>query len=351
MAFLAILAGVILLAAGAESLVRGASTLARRFNISSLVIGLTVVAWGTSAPELATSIQSALDGQTGLSFGNVIGSNTFNVLVILAICALLTPISVSIQVVRSEIPIMILVSAILFVMAADGSISLIEALLLLLGLVLYTILQASLARIDQVREAAASPRSHVLADILFILAGLAVLVLGARILVFGAVTIARSAGVGPEVIGLTIVAAGTSLPEVATSIAGILRGERDIAIGNIIGSNIFNILGVLSISALVVPNNFLFDTANLPDVALMLAAALVCLPICISGLQISRIEGSLLLLAYVAYLTLIVIRALDPATILSANAAILAGAIILPTCAMLLAVLERPFRERPRRNK
>jgi cation:H+ antiporter len=284
--------------------------------------------------------------------GNVVGSNVFNVLVILGICALITPLMVSIQVIKVEIPIMIGFSVLALIMAADGLISPLESMVLLGGLVGYTLLQAVLARNDTVREATPVPRGHVLLDIVFVLVGLAVLVFGARLLVAGAVTLAQAAGVGGEVIGLTIVAAGTSLPEVATSVAAVARGQRDIAIGNVIGSNIFNIVGVLGLSALFAPNGFAFDAVlNLPDFGVMLAAAALCLPIGISGLQISRGEGLLLLGAYLGYMALVVMRALDPSSAFAANAAILCVAIILPSVAVLLSMLERPLREAPVRKR
>ncbi len=352
MAFLALFAGLFLLAAGAESLVRGASSLARRMGISSLVIGLTVVAWGTSAPEMAASVQAAIQGQAALAMGNIVGSNVFNVLVILGICAVITPLTVSIQVIKVEVPVMVGFSVLALIMAADGTISLMESLVLLAGLVGYTALQAVLARNDQVREAAAAPRGHVVLDLVFVAVGLVVLVFGARLLVAGAVALAQAAGVGGEVIGLTIVAAGTSLPEVATSVAAVVRGQRDIAIGNVIGSNIFNLVGVLGLSALFSPNGFAFDAAlNLPDFGVMLAAAALCLPIAVSGLQISRAEGLLLLGAYLGYMALVALRALDPSSAFAANAAILSLAIILPSVAVLLSVLERPVREAPPRRR
>jgi len=339
MAFLAFLAGLILLAAGAESLVRGASSLARRMGISTLLVGLTIVAWGTSAPELGASIQAALQGQSPMAMGNVLGSNIFNVLVILGLCALVMPLSVSVRVIRFDIPIMIAASVAVVVMASDGLIGPREGILLLAGLVAYFVAQGMVARSDAVREASAAPRTHVWADVVLVVAGLIVLFLGARLLVAGAVALGRWAGIGGEVIGLTIIAAGTSLPEVATSIAAILRGERDLAIGNVVGSNIFNLLGVLGVCALVVPGSFVFDAVgNLPDMAIMLAVAVMCLPICISGLEVSRQEGAVMMAAYGVYLALVVLRAMDPSTSAAVNGLLLAGAVILPAAAMLMLV-------------
>jgi len=253
------LLGLGCLIGGAELLVRGASRLAAAAGISPLVIGLTVVAYGTSAPEMAVSVQSALAAQADIALGNVVGSNIFNVLFILGVSALIIPLTVAQQFVRKEVPIMIGASLLLWLAAADGVIARWESALLFAGIVAYTVYLVRESRRERreiqeeyAAEFGAAPAAKgggVAVNIGLVLAGLALLVLGSRWLVDGAVAIARAAGLSELVIGLTIVAAGTSLPEVATSILAAVRGERDIAVGNVVGSNIFNILAVLGIAA------------------------------------------------------------------------------------------------------
>ena len=270
--------GLAALVLGAELLVRGASRLALAFGISPLVVGLTVVAFGTSTPELAVSVQSAWAGQVDIALGNVIGSNIFNVLFILGASALIVPLTVHQQVIRQEVPIMIGASLLLWVLATDGGIARWEGLLLTALVVGYTLLlirqsrretAATQAAVDAEYAEAFVPagtdwRDHWGVQLLLILAGLALLVLGARWLVEAAVNFARVLGVSETVIGLTIVAVGTSLPEVATSIMAAIRGERDIAVGNVVGSNIFNLLGIGGIAALVTPSTLKarFDAAS-----------------------------------------------------------------------------------------
>lgn len=314
---LMVLAGLALLVAGAELLVRGASTLALAFGMPSLIIGLTVVAFGTSAPELAVSLKASLAGQSDISVGNVIGSNTFNVLLILGISAAIVPLAVSSQLVRLDVPIMIGASGLAWLMAANGVIGRLEGVVLLAGIVGYTAMliwlgkrqgnAVALAEPEAPKREAASIRRLIVPS-LMVVAGLVLLVLGAGWLVEGAVELARVLGVSELMIGLTIVAAGTSLPELATSVVASIRGERDIAVGNIVGSNIFNILAVLGAAATVAPDGVAVSPAMLRfDMPVMLAVALVCLPVFFTGGRISRLEGVLLLGyygAYVAYLVL-----------------------------------------------
>jgi len=313
--------GLVLLVAGAEVLVRGASRLAASAGISPLVIGLTVVAFGTSAPEMAVSVQSALSGQAGadIAVGNVVGSNIFNVLFILGVSAMITPLVVSQQLIRVDVPIMIGVSLLLLILALDGSISRANGLLLFAGIIAYTIF----AIIQGRREGAAvqdeyaqeygrkaSGAMSMLLNIAGIVFGLALLVLGARWLVDGAISMARWFGISELVIGLTIVAAGTSLPEVATSIIASLKGERDIAVGNIVGSNIFNILAVLGLAAIVAPAGInIANTALQFDIPVMIAVAVACLPVFLSGHLIARWEGWLFFGYYIAYTTYLVFSA------------------------------------------
>lgn len=308
-------AGLVLLIAGAESLVRGASRLAAQWGITPLVIGLTIVAFGTSAPELAVSIQSGLSGQGDLALGNVIGSNIFNVLFILGIAALIAPLTVSVQLIRLDVPIMIAASLLTLVLGWNGVISRLDGSILFLGMVVYTGYMIYASRHGQISSpepetpgAATSEAKPWWVNTLLILAGLGLLVLGSRWLVEGAVAFARMLGVSEMVIGLTLVAMGTSLPEVVTSIIASLRGERDIAVGNVVGSNIFNLLSVLGVAGMVAPEGIPVNAAELSfDIPVMIAVALACLPIFMSGGRISRGEGALFLgyfFAYTLYLLL-----------------------------------------------
>lgn len=307
-------AGLALLIAGAELLVRGASRLAGQWGITPLVIGLTVVAFGTSAPELAVSVQSGLSGQGDLALGNVIGSNIFNVLFILGIAALITPLSVSVQLIRLDVPIMITASLLTLALGWNGVISRLDGGILFLGMLAYTGYMIYASRHGQITspeaempDDAPAPRLWWISTLL-VLAGLGLLVLGSRWLVEGAVAFARMLGVSEMVIGLTLVAMGTSLPEVVTSIIASLRGERDIAVGNVVGSNIFNLLSVLGVAGMVAPEGIPVNDAERSfDIPVMIAVALACLPIFMSGGRISRGEGALFLgyfFAYTLYLLL-----------------------------------------------
>ncbi|HEX7708931.1 MAG TPA: calcium/sodium antiporter [Thermoanaerobaculia bacterium] len=320
MVFVLFVAGLVLLVVGAEVLVRGASRLAAAVGISPLVVGLTVVAFGTSAPEMAVSVQSALAGQAGanLAIGNVVGSNIFNVLLILGISALITPLVVSQQLVRIDVPIMIGASVAVYVLGFDGNISRWDGALLFSGIIAYTIFAVMKGRRESrsvVEEyesefGASTQKSAALMDFAFILAGLAMLVLGSRWLVDGAMAIARAAGVSELVIGLTIVAAGTSLPEVATSVIASIRGERDIAVGNVVGSNLFNIMSVLGLAALVAPSGVnIAESALRFDIPIMIAVAAACLPIFFTGYMIARWEGLLFLAYYVVYAGFLILAA------------------------------------------
>ena len=304
MTWLMLFAGFILLILGAELLVKGASRLASSFGIPALVVGLTVVAFGTSAPEMAVSVKAAFSGQAELAIANVVGSNIFNILFILGLAALIFPLMVSQQLIRQDVPIMIAVSVVAIWMIQDGMIGKLEAALLVVGVILYTFFlfyQGKKNGVDSSEETA----DHVAPawqNILLITIGLVLLVVGARWLVQSAVTIASSFGVSEAVIGLTIIAAGTSLPEVMTSIVATIKGERDIAIGNVVGSNIFNILAVLGLSGLFSPTPLLASEQLIQiDVPVMLAVAMLCFPLFFLGSTLNRFEGFLFLLLYVAY--------------------------------------------------
>ena len=311
------LTGLIFLLAGGSLLVRGASHLGGLVGIPPLIIGLTVVAFGTSAPELAVSVQSALAGRADLALGNVVGSNIFNVLFILGVSATITPLVISRQLLRLDVPIMIGAGFLVLVLGLDQRIGRIDGAVLVLGIVSYTAFLIYHGRKEVLTQPPPvqqeSKRRNAIADVAlqmgFILAGLALLVVGARWLVSSAVAIATALGVSELVIGLTIVAAGTSLPEVATSVIASVRGERDIAVGNVVGSNIFNILAVLGFTGLVAPEGIRVSTAALYfDMPLMIAVAVACLPIFFTGKVIARWEGLLFLAYYGAYSIYIVLQ-------------------------------------------
>jgi cation:H+ antiporter len=321
-AILLLIAGGGLLLVGAEALVKGASRLAGLLGISPLIVGLTVVAYGTSAPEMAVSVQSSLAGQGDIALGNVIGSNIFNVLVILGLSSLVAPLVVAQQLIRLDVPIMIGVSALLLLFSVDQRLQSSDGVILLIGGVVYTVFLIYLSRRETNAEVQAEydqeygvkKRSRLswLLNLGWMGLGLGTLVLGSRLFIHGAVSIATAIGVSQLVIGLTIVAAGTSLPELATSIVATLRGERDIAVGNVVGSNIFNILTVLGVTSLVSGDGVIIPTAVLHfDIPVMVAVAVACIPIFATGNVISRWEGVLFSGYYVAYAAYLVLRASD----------------------------------------
>jgi cation:H+ antiporter len=306
-------AGLLLLAVGAHLLVLGASRVASWLRIPPLVIGLTVVSFGTSAPELTVSLRSALNGQSDIAVGNVLGSNIFNVLLILGLCALIAPLQVRRQLVRLDVPLMIGASLLAWLLALDQQYSRLDGVVLfacLLGYLAMHYVRSRDGAAMQSRPAAntvAQTRARVPKALLGMLAGLGLLVVGADWLIAGAVTLARALGLSELIIGLTLVAAGASLPELATSMLAALRNERDIAVGNIVGSNLFNLLGVLGLSALAVPGLSVSPNALAFDFPVMTAVAVACLPVFFAGYRISRWEGLLFLgyyLAYIVYLAL-----------------------------------------------
>lgn len=343
-----LLLGFVLLVAGADLLVRGASRLALRFGISPLVIGLTVVAFGTSAPELAVSVQSGLAGQSGIAVGNIVGSNIFNVLVVLGLAALITPLVVSQQLIRLDAPLVLGASVLVWIMAIDGRIGLFDGLLLTAGIIAYTVFAIQQSRKESAAIEAeyeqefgdgASPwLARLPVQIALIVGGLALLVLGAHWLVDSAVAIARELGVSEVIIGLTIIAAGTSLPELATSIVAAMRGERDIAVGNVIGSCLFNLLAIAGIAALVTPGGLEVAASMINfDIPVMVVVALACLPIFATGHLVARWEGALFLGYYAAYLLYLVFAATRyPA--LPVYSAVMLG-FVLPLTVVTLSVL------------
>jgi cation:H+ antiporter len=308
--------GLVLLVAGAEILVRGASRLAASVGISPLIIGLTIVAYGTSSPELAVSVQSAFAGQADIAVGNVVGSNIFNVLFILGVSSLVAPLLVSQQLVKFDVPIMIGVSFLTHLLSSDGRIGRFDGIVLFVSGVIYTLFLVYQSRREKdaaVQEEYAKEygnygRTAWLVNLGLILGGLVLLVIGSRWLVNSAIAIAQVLGVSQLIIGLTIVAAGTSLPEVATSVVASMRGERDIAVGNVVGSNIFNILAVLGLASIFAPDGIAVPASALRfDIPVMIATAIACLPIFFTGNVISRWEGILFLGYYVAYTTYLIL--------------------------------------------
>ncbi|TFH86350.1 calcium/sodium antiporter [Billgrantia azerbaijanica] len=350
MAYIAFLVGLGFLLVGAEILVRGASRLAARLGVTPLVIGLTVVAFGTSSPKLAVSIKAALADQAGIAMGNVVGSNIFNVLFILGLSAMVTPLQVAQQLIRFDIPLMVTLSVALLMLVLDGLLSRLDGVLLAAGLIAYLtflLYQNARARTQATTGSDSTPSaSNAWAvNLLLVAAGLALLVLGSRWLVEGAATFASYLGVSEQVIGLTIIAAGTSLPEVMTSLIAALRGERDIAVGNVVGSNVFNILGVLGMSSLLSPSGITVAPAMISfDIPVMLAVAVACLPICFTGGVITRWEGALLLGYYAAY-TLYLILATAQHDALAGFTGVMLY-VVLPLTLLTLAILSRQEQKR-----
>jgi len=301
-----IVGALVVLYFGAEWLVKGASSVAERLGVSPLVVGLTVVAFGTSTPELIVSTQAALDGLGGISIGNVIGSNISNIGLILGISALIYPLKAQMQLIRFDAPVMILAALLFLVLFLDQRIGRIEGVVFVAGIVAYTVFNVIKSRkehqkkvLKEFDEAMPKISRHWAIDVLFIVAGFAALIIGSEFLVDNAVGLARQLGLSEAVIGLTIVAIGTSMPELATSVVAAIKKQPDIAIGNVIGSNIFNILGILGITAFIKPISP--PDINLTDSLVMIVMSLLLLPFIRSGFTLRRWEGALLLVLYIGY--------------------------------------------------
>jgi cation:H+ antiporter len=356
---LGFLAGLAMLVAGAEALVRGAVRLARSLGISSLVVGLTVVAFGTSAPELAVSVAASLRGATDLAVGNVVGSNIFNVLFILGAGALAAPLVVHSQVIRQEVPIMIGASLLLAVTVVDGRLGRADGVLLLALLVAYTwfVIRQSRAESGEVqreyaREVDRPSRwdRHGSVQLLLVVVGVTLLLAGSRWLVDASVAFARALGVSDLVIGLTIIAAGTSMPEAATSVMAAIRGERDIAVGNVVGSSTFNILGCLGAASAVSPGGLAVAPAVLNfDLWVMIAVAAACLPVMLAGREIGRGKGLVFLGYYAAYVAYLVLHAGGHDS-LPQYSAIMLGFVLPITIVTMVAVLIRDQSQRDGRR-
>lgn len=320
MSVLSFLVGLVLLALGGEVLVRGASGLAERLGIPPVVVGLTVVALGTSAPELAISVDAARSGQPQLAVGNVVGSTTANVLLVLGLTAAtsVAGLVVADRLVRTDVPVMVGVAVGVVALSAGGGLE------PWAGGVLLVTLSAYVAwTVHQARAESREPRSGQNPDLLpprrpipmltgLVVLGIVMLTLGAELLVDGASRIAADLGVSELVIGLTIVAVGTSAPEMATSLVAARRGGADIAVGNVVGSNILNLLFVFGVTSLITPGGLPMEWGEVgPDLWVMVAAALACLPVFFRGRRITRVEGVILLVCYAAYLTFLVLDATD----------------------------------------
>jgi cation:H+ antiporter len=305
-ASLTILGGLLLLAVGAEGLVRGSTSIALRLGVTPLVIGLTIVAFGTGSPELMVSIEAAQSGNSGIALGNIVGSNISNIALILGVAALARPMQVKSVLLRRETPLMIAVTLLVCGLLLDGTLGRFDGALLICGAVAYTVGAYKAAKRDRQADVAAEyehaleqrPHSRWL-DIGLIVAGLVALLIGARLLVDGATVIAQALGLSQVVIGLTVVAIGTSMPELATSVVAAVKGEADVAFGNVLGSNILNVLCILGIVALIQP----IDVGGLRtlDLAVFAGSAILLLPLMWRGAVLNRWEGAILLAGYVAY--------------------------------------------------
>jgi cation:H+ antiporter len=335
---LLITGGLVVLVVGGEVLVRGAGGLARAMGMSSLVVGLTVVAFATSAPELAVTVDAVLAGTPGLAVGNVVGSNIANVLLVLGLAALLLPLAVRSQLVRADIPVMVALSVVTLLFALDGGFSRLDGAVLFTSLVVYLVAAVTFARrrartqatavaatddgAARGQQAAAGGRTTTgegepgtahrrpLVDLGLVVVGVALLVVGARWLVRGATDVAATFGVSDLVIGLTVVALGTSLPEIATSVVAAVRGERDMAVGNVVGSCLFNLGAVLGLAALLAPDGVpVADAAVAFDIPFMVAVALALVPIAFTGFTVARWEGALFVAYYIAYAVYVLLDA------------------------------------------
>lgn len=341
--------GLVLLIIGAELLVRGAIRLAMAIGISPLVVGLTVIALGTSSPELAVTIQSAFSGQSDMAIGNVVGSNITNILLILGLSALITPLVVVRKMVGVDVPVMIGSAFLLLLLGWDGAISRVDGAILFTLIILYTTFLITQSRREQKTIGASIEDVGAgrlvgwqwVVNGLMVIGGLGLLTFGARWMVESAVIFARYLGISELIIGLTIVSVGTSLPEIVTSIVASIRGQRDLAVGNVIGSNIFNILCILGLAALVSPASITVSSMALRfDIPVMIATALLCLPIFFNGYKIFRWEGGLLLMYYILYTLYLILTAIQ-STALPTFGMVISWIIIPLTICTLLVVVVR----------
>lgn len=316
-------AGLALLAVGAELVVRSASRLAMSLGVSPLVLGLTVVSIGTSVPELVVGIVASRQGSGALAVGNIAGTNAFNILFILGMSALLRPLSLHLRVLRLDLPMMIVAATMMSIMAWDGTLTPFDGGVLLGAAVLYTaavirtsrgerrVVEAGFSEMYAVNQTGAATIRPWAGDTAMLVAGIGLTVIGADWLVTGAVDIAHALDISEAMIGLTVVAIGTSAPELATTIVATLRNERDVAVGNLLGSSIYNVLVILGLICLVSPGGLPVERQLLlVDIPLMVGVALLCIPVFVSGKRVSRAEGGVFVGVYAAYLLwLVFVRA------------------------------------------
>ena len=334
------IAGIILLVFGADLLVRGAASLAASLGVSPLIIGLTIVAIGTSSPEIAVSLQAAFNAQGAIVLGNIIGSNIANIMLILGMAAMFGPLPVDRAIFRRDLPVMIGASLLTFLLTLDRTLSRIDGIIMLLCLTAYLwVMWPRNEHHDALHQSHLPQRRlrALLLQLAMVVGGLALLIVGARWLVDGAVTFATWFGVSELIIGLTIVAVGTSLPEIATSVIAGLRGERDIAVGNVVGSNVLNLLLVLGTTMVLSPQPIAVPEVTIAlDLPVMVGAALICLPIFFTRRIVSRREGSLLLAYYLSYTLYLVLSATGSDELPVYNTIV--GLILIPLTVVLLVV-------------
>jgi|SRR5690625_241362 len=346
------LAGLVALVIGAEILVRGASRLATSFGISKLIIGLTVVAFGTSAPELAVSIYSGLEGETDIMLGNIVGSNITNILLILGVTALIIPLQVNPRLIRIDVPIMIGCTLLLILFSASGFITFWQCMVLVTIMVIYLIYLARNSSAEELLSEEPEEAAGITASwpfsVFFVVAGLALLVLGANWLVNSAVVIARALGISELVIGLTIIAGGTSLPEVTTAVVAALRREQELVISTVVGSNILNILAVLGIAGAIIPEPIPVQASLLNfDLLFLLAVSFACMPIFFTGHEITRREGALFLGYYIAYIVYLLLSSAEHDA-LPAYSVVMIAFVVPITVITILTISIREWRKRRR---
>jgi cation:H+ antiporter len=362
--WLQLLAGLAFCVAGADAFVRGSARLAALAHVPPFLVGLTIVGFGTSAPELAVSVQATLLGQAGIAVGNVVGSNIFNILFVLGLSAVIAPLAVTSSVIRLHIPYVIGSGALLLGLSAGGLLSRTASILLLatftayMTMVVVQMMNERHEALDRLDRAQILPRRRIRADVatqvFLVAAGLAALVLGSRWLVTSAAAVTSALGVSSVLIGVTIVAVGTSVPELLTSVIAAVRGEREIAVGNVIGSNAFNTAFILGVAGSLTGRGIPFDPAVVSfELPVMIIASAACLPVFFTGYSISRWEGVLFLLSYGAYLAHEILSAVSQRGILTLDLVMRRLAIPLVTVLLVIsfarAVISRS--ERPRRRR
>ena len=298
-----LLIGAVMLYFGAEGLVRGSASVALRYKIAPLVVGLTIVAFGTSSPELVVSVSAALSGSAEIALGNVIGSNVCNIALILGVAALIRPISVEKKFIKSDMLLMIGVSILLIILMLDGEIGRFDGGILASGIIIYNVATLYMARKEEdtseFTDDLPEPSGSKWKDVAMIVLGLVGLVVGANVFLEGAVSIAKFLGASDLIIGLTVIALGTSLPELATSVVAAIKNEGDISMGNAVGSNIYNVLCILGFAALVHPISA--QGVAWVDLGVMLLVAVMIVPLAWTNFTVSRFEGGVLLLVYLGY--------------------------------------------------